>query len=201
VNYKIIRGGLALATVAAASYFAWRAARPAMPRLIDQVDNQDYSRDSAPIVVAGVIADDTLVLRPIPMPSDPTHPLQLRRLTLQVENVLKGGPLPVRIEVYYFTWAGGFDGPQPLGMWAAGGRRVLWLRKDSGVFRTSCDGWDYRTTSVDSGSHLHYRPDSQKPIAYALADLILTRGDGVVNEAHFAAGIERGVPMKDCKTT
>jgi hypothetical protein len=44
--------------------------------------------------------------------------------------------------VYYFAFAGGFNGPRPLGFWSPPSRRVLWLRRDGGVFRMACDGWD-----------------------------------------------------------
>ncbi len=180
--------------VAAASYVQRRRVWPSPPQLIDQCDNKDFSRDSAPIVIVGLLASDTLVRSPVPMRSDPKYPLQFRSLTVQVENVLKGAPLPDKITVYYFTWAGGFDGPQPLGLWKVGGRRVLWLRKDSGVLRTACDGWDGCTMSVQSGAHVNYRPGPEKPIEYALADLLLTRGEGTVDNMGFASEIERGVP-------
>jgi hypothetical protein len=128
------------------------------------------------------------------MHSNPEYPLQLRRLTVRVENVLRGAPVPETIAVYYFTWAGGFDGPRPLGFWRLGGRRILWLRRDSGVLRTACDGWDYCTMSVQSGAHPGYRPDPRKRIDYAVADLILTRGDGAINEIEFANEVAWGVP-------
>jgi hypothetical protein len=47
---------------------------------------------------------------------------------------------------------------------------------------------------VQSGSHLRYKPDPQKPLDYALVDLLLTRGEGIVNENGFAGQIEWGVP-------
>ena len=164
------------------------------PRLIDQCLDRNVSRSSAPIVVVGVISADTLVRRPVPMHSDPQTELQLRRLTIHVENVLKGGPLPGAVAVYYFTWAGGFNGPRPLGLWRAGGRRVWWLRRDSGVLRTVCDGWDGCTMDVESGAHHDYRPDPQKSVDYALADLLLTRGEGTTSETGFASEISWGVP-------
>jgi len=163
------------------------------PHLVDQCDKQ--GTDWAPIVVVGVLSSDALVRIPVPMQSDPQYPLQLRRLKVQVENVLKGESIPGTIVVYYFTWAGGFDGPQPLGYWKVGSRRILWLRKDSGVLRTVCDGWDGCTMSVQSGAHRHYRLDPQKALNYALVDLRLTRGEGPIDEIGFANEIERGVPV------
>jgi hypothetical protein len=110
---------------------------------------------------------------------------------VRVENVLKGAPIPQTIGVYYFTFAGGFDGNRPLGFWEAGDRRILWLRRDSGVLRTVCDGFDSCTEGVWSGAHPNYSPDPQKPIDYALVDLHLTRGEGAVNELGFTTEVFR----------
>jgi hypothetical protein len=86
---------LAVAPVLATAFFLmWLAVQPLPLHLIDQCGNQRNPRPSASIIVVGVIEADTLVRRPIPMHSDPTYPLQLRRLTVRVENVLKGGSLP-----------------------------------------------------------------------------------------------------------
>lgn len=112
----------------------------------------------------------------------------------KVENVLKGSKVPATITVYYFTWAGGFDGPRPLGMWDVGGRRIFFLRTDSGVLRTTCDRWDGCTEGVWSGAHPDYRHDPQKPIEYSLADLHLTRGENTLNKLRFAAEVDREEP-------
>jgi hypothetical protein len=173
-----------------ASYLMWRAVWPSPPDLMDQCDDRRSTRDSIPIVVVGVLASDTLVRKPVPMHSDPKYPLQLRKLIVRVENVLRGAPIPETITVYYFTWAGGFDGPQPLGFWKVGGRRILWLRRDSGVLRTACDGWDYCTKFVGTGAHPHYTPDPRKPIDFALVDLLFTRGEGTVNENGFGTELD-----------
>ena len=87
----------------------------------------------------------------------------------------------------------GFDGPRPLGF-VGPSRRVLWLRKDEGVFRMACDGWDYCTTFVHSGAHPQYHADSGRSLDYALVDILLTRGQGAVDDLNFAGDIERGVP-------
>ena len=46
---------------------------------------------------------------------------------------------------------------------------------------------------VTSGAHPHYKADPQKPLGYALADIFLTRGEGVT-DAEFAAQVARGTP-------
>jgi hypothetical protein len=195
---RILKGALFVAfalLVAIAAHFSRFDAWSLPPHLLDQCGNQRNSNDSAPIVIVGVLSSDTLVRSPVPMRSDPKYPLQLRRLRVQVENVLKGAPISATIAVYYFTWAGGFDGPRPLGLWTVGSRRIFWLRRDAGVLRTVCDGWDGCTMSVNSGAHLRYRPDPRKSLSYALADLRLTRGEGTVNEIGFASEVSRGVPV------
>lgn len=125
------------------------------------------------------------------MHADPSSYLQLRNLTVRVENVLKGAPVPKTINVYYFTWDGAFIGARPLGFWDIGDRRILWLRRDLGVLRTSCDGRDSCTEGVYSGAHPNYLPDPQKPLDFALVDLHLTRGEGPVNEISFAHEVFR----------
>jgi hypothetical protein len=151
-------------------------------------------KESAPIIAVGVLVSDTLVRKPVPMRSDPTYPLQLRKLTVHVENVLRGAPIPETVTVYYFGFAGGFNGPRPLGFWEVGCRRILWLRSDAGVFRSVCDGWDSCTEGIWSGAHPHYKPDPKKPVDFALVDLHLTRGEGTVNKIGFATEVFREEP-------
>jgi hypothetical protein len=182
--------------LAVACSLTWLGTRSLPPHLIDQCGNEGDPRDAAPIVVVGSLLSDTLVIRPVPQHSDPKFPLQLRRLKLRVESILKGDVIGESIEVYYFTWAGAFDGPQPLGMWDIGSRRILWLRRDAGALRTACDGWDGCTWGVYSGAHPHLRA-GQAPVAYAVADILLTRGEGKINEVRFAGSVMRGAPGPD----
>ena len=180
--------------LATALSLTWLAVQPLPLHLIDQCDYQRNPKPTAPIIVVGVLASDTLVRKPVPMRSRPTYPLQLRRLSVRIENILKGGPLPESLTVYYFTFAGGFQGNRPLGFWEVGCRRILWLRWDAGVLRTVCDGYDNCTIGVYSGAHPNYRPDPKKPLDYALVDLLLTRGEGSVNGIGFATEAFREEP-------
>ena len=47
---------------------------------------------------------------------------------------------------------------------------------------------------VESGAHPYYRADLSKSLDYALADLLLTRGEGKIDDRRFASEIEWGVP-------
>jgi len=180
--------------VALACGLTWFPVGSLPPSLVDQCDAPGNRRDAASIVVVGVLLSDALVVRPVPQHSHPEYPLQLRKLMLRIENVLKGDIGGGTVPVYYFTFAGGFDGPQPLGMWRIGSRRILWLRRDSGVLRTSCDGYDYCTTGVYSGAHPGLSVDPRKPVSYAVADIMLTRGEGKIDENRFAGAIDWTFP-------
>ena len=79
-------------------------------------------------------------------------------------------------------------------MWRVESRRILWLRRDAGVLRTACDGWDGCTWGVYSGAHPHVTVTPQEPIAYAVADIVLTRGEGKVNDSRFAGAVQWGAP-------
>ena len=171
------------------------------PRLVFQKGTSSDSEYlakvfNAPIVVVGAIESDTVVRSPIH--SDGML-IQLRKLKVRVENILRGDAVPESATVYYFTWAGAFNGPRPLGFWGAKAssnpiwRRILWLRRDSGILRTACDGWDECTMPANSGPHPDYKPDPRKPLAYALADIFFTRGNGVT-DAEFARQVEWGAP-------
>jgi hypothetical protein len=141
---------------------------------------------NTPIVVVGVLGSDTAV-------GDPSHltdGLRLRKVVVRVENVLRGKLANSVVTVYYFAFAVAYSSPsRPLGDWKSGERRILWLREDSGVLRTSCDGHAYCACRVWSGAHPQYRPDPQKPLDFALIDIQLTRGEGA-DDSEFAHGIE-----------
>jgi hypothetical protein len=116
--------------------------------------------------------------------------MQLHRVKVRIENVLKGSVGEPTIFVYYFAFAGGLDGPRPLGFGRQLSRRILWLRKDGGSFRMACDGWDHCTEFVKSGAHPQYRANPQQPLNRALTDILLTRGEGEISDLQFASQIQ-----------
>jgi hypothetical protein len=150
---------------------------------------------NAPIVVVGSIESDAFVR----LTRQYGIHLQLRKLNVRVENVLRGDLVVGTTTVYYYTWAGAFNGLRPLGFWDEHGsrhrecRRILWLRRDSGVIRTACDGGDECTMPVESGTHLDYKTDPGLSLGYALADIFFTRGNGAT-DAEFARQVEWGAP-------
>src|SRR5580693_9253930 len=101
IETRLQKPTLFLSVLLIAGVAYWRFEVSRFPRLIDQVDAGSRSSAFAPIVILGTVASDTLVRVPVPMHSDPKYPLQLRKLEVQVENVLQGEPIPKWSTVYY----------------------------------------------------------------------------------------------------
>jgi hypothetical protein len=120
--------------------------------------------------------------------------MQLRMVSVHVENELRGTVPDHTITAYYFALAGAYDGQTPLGQWKSGDRRILWLRPDHHILRLACDGHDTCTIPMRSGAHLQYRVDSRKSLGYVLVDLLFSRGEGAT-DSDFAKGIDDGAPV------
>ncbi len=172
----------------------WIAGCTSAPRISDYGRQPYDAVFSAPIVIVGVADSDTRVGGRRPSKDNPDYPMQLHRVRVRVENRLRGELSDRIIWVYYFGFAGGFDGPRPLGFGRESSRRIFWLRRDAGVLRMACDGWDECTMFVESGAHPGYRPEPGQPLGYALADILLTRGQGAVDEVKFARDVAWGAP-------
>ncbi len=162
-----------------------------VPQLREYDDRTNEQADQAPLVLVGVAEGDERVGGPVPSLYRPPYPMQLHRAKVHVENVLKGAVAERTIPVYYFAFAGGY-GAIPLSLAGEPSRRVLWLRKDRGVYRTACDGVNC-TVPIMSGAHPGYKPDPGESSDQVLIDLILTRGEGQVDSHQFAKGLGRGL--------
>jgi hypothetical protein len=158
-----------------------------LPRLTDRRAAEPEEIRKSPAVVAALIWNDR--------PARPGFELELRRLSVAIENVLKGDLRPGPADIYYYADRFDRDDPRPLGMWQTGDRRIFYLRPEGGVLHTACDGHDDCTIPLGTGSHAGFRPDPRRPVDYAIAELLLTRGDGVTDE-QFARSIEHKVPAR-----
>jgi len=109
-------------------------------------------------------------------------PIQLCRVTIQIENILRGRIAKGRTAVYYFTEVGSTGASPRLGMspyagsWHLGDRMIFFLRRDAGVLRTTCDFRDYCVVQVFSGAHPGFKATPDKSLAENIVDLLLTRG-------------------------
>ncbi len=128
-----------------------------------------------PIILVGCVIADSTVASPHPSKWNDGLKVQLSRATVQVENVLQGDVGPGEISIYYFRYLL-VSGPPRLNGWQKGARNVFFLRRDTGVFRTFCDGWARCVVPVFSGPHPGFY--LKGPLEQQIVDLLLTRGQG-----------------------
>lgn len=169
------------------------------PRLTQYDEQSNASARSAPIVIVGVASADVRLEGTVPKRGNPKYPMQLHRVRVEAENTLRGSLEERAIDVYYFGFAGGVDGPRPLGFGREASRRIFWMRRDHGVFRMARDGWDNCTNLVESGAHPAYRANPEQPLDRAIVDILLTRGEGEINDRRFASQILWALLIRGCK--
>lgn len=159
------------------------------PQLIDYPVSGAFRRKQlqnqlrTSIAVVGTIGADVMVARPIPSHWDRNIPLELRKFNVRLENVLRGS-IPIRsLEVYYFRVFATYDGPRQLGGWRTGERMLLFLRRDSGVYRMACDGIASSCAiPVTTGAHPVLSAKGNQAFELLLARLFLTKGQGITEQ-------------------
>jgi hypothetical protein len=168
-----------------------------VPKLVDYPEYMEL-RDKHPqiglppaIVAVGSLGEDVSIARSLTSHWDPKLVLELRKVHVRVENVLRGRLASPELDVFYFTFAMTHDGPPRLGNWYQGKRRLLFLQGDSGVLRMACDGVASCARVVKTGYHPSLRADPGTPLAAALAELFLTKGERV-SDSDFASAIVQG---------
>src|SRR5690348_15088057 len=172
------------------------------PKLIDYPEYYDlrvkHPQTGLPpaIVIVGTIGEDTRVAAPLRSHWDPKLILQLRKVHINVENVLQGHLTGRQLDAFYFTFAMNYTGPPTLGSWYQGKRRLLFLQRDSGVLRMACDGVASCARVVKTGYHPNLKADAGTPLATSLAELFLTKGKGI-SDSDFANAIVDGLSEYD----
>ena len=148
--------------------------------------------ESAPIVIVGTIAADLPADHPTKSHWEPEVEFQLHRLQINVENVLRGElKSGATVPVYYFMFHSTIDGPPPLGhLWKLSDRKVFYIRRDAGVLRLACDGWNNCTFRVGTGAHPGFKPSPREPLDATFAEILLTRGTAV-SDSEFADAVGR----------
>jgi len=148
---------------------------------------------SAPVIIVGQILKHAYVGHPHPSRWYPDEPIQLCRITVRVENVLRGDVNAAVVAIYYLTSIRrgslarmGMTGRG--GQWQIGNRSVFFLVRDSGVLRTVYDTWAASTPAVLTGAHPDYKPQPGESISDSIIDILLDRGEGC-DDAQWAHAI------------
>jgi hypothetical protein len=112
--------------------------------------------------------------------------MQLGKVTVRVENILRGDIGATVVPVYYLISTRsmghvrmGMEGRG--GKWRIGDRAIFFLHRDSGELRTIFDTWAFATPPVLTGAHPDYKPQPNESIANSIIDILLDRGQGCDN--------------------
>jgi hypothetical protein len=125
--------------------------------------------------------------------------MQLYKVAVQVENVLRGDVNPGTVSIFYFKDLYASAGPQRMGMvgrgggWRVGDRLIWFLRRDAGVLRTMLDTWAQGTDPDFTGSHVNYRPRPGEPLSQMIVDILLDRGKGC-SDQQIVEALSKSVP-------
>ena len=172
----------------------------------DNVSTSDYRLSfadrlrleaDAPIIVLGRVIAASGIGVDAPSSGDPRVMVRLTKITIGVEQVVKGQLRGQSIEFYYFTFSSqnrkGLGVPYYLP--TVGQRRIFFLRQSGSRYRSVGDLTDF-TLRVMSGSHPVDFCKGKDP-GHCMAELLLNPGPGLdrtffpvyLNEADYAAGI------------
>jgi hypothetical protein len=160
-----------------------------------------------PVILVGRIVSNDASRQQHGSCRDRYFTIQLYRVTVEVENILRGESIPSGVDIYYFSSVGSTAGPPRLGMrenggrWHIGGRELFLLRRDSGVLRTLCDTTAGCVYHVFTGAHNGFRVDPTKPIAYSVVRLLLSRGNRCNDKQMIEAIKSYSTPDYDLKYT
>lgn len=143
--------------------------------------------ESAPVILVAQLVKDDAVGQSHPSRWSPDQPMQLYRITVHVENVLRGNVQSGLIRIYYLIDIRASEGPPRMGMmghggnWRVGDRITFFLRWDSGVLRTWFDTFAVGTIPVLTGPHPNYTPRLGESVEDSVVDILLDRGRGCDN--------------------
>lgn len=153
------------------------------PAFVDFPDSRPDRIPYIPVILVGTIAGRPSYLGDIRASrwDSGRPPLQLVRVTVQVETILQShGEIPKgEVPIYFFIRSGSYSGPPRLGDWNVGDRMMFFLQQENGYLRTICDHYKGCTMEVFSGAHRGFRAGK---IGDAIIDLLLTRGEGAGDE-------------------
>ena len=143
--------------------------------------------DRSPIVVVGRVAGVKVVGPEVRSSDEQKYPLRLQRITIQVENVLKGPAQTGEIAFYRYGWSPDQPMTGPWGIVVPGERDVFFLKTGDGVLRTTVDLYPSHI-EVLSGRHVDYKPRPGQSIEESIAEILLTPAEDVRPDA-FSQGL------------
>ena len=151
---------------------------------------------SAPLVVLGRVLSVTNVGRPHPSHVDPLIEVQLTRIWIDIEEVIKGNAETGPAAFYYYAVSSTKELiPPHIYLPVVGGHRIFFLDRVGATLRSVGDVFDH-TLRVFTGTHPQGFCRSKEPRC-CIADILLTPGRDFdrkwfpifLGDAYYAAGV------------
>jgi hypothetical protein len=143
---------------------------------------------SAPTIVVGRVLEVNNIGRPKRSAGDLRIKTQLAEIKISIEVVIKGGARESTINFYYFVYSSESDVDLgvPRYLPEIGQRRIYFLRRQGGIYRSIGDVLDY-TLQVRSGLHRNTLCREKQP-GCCIAELLLVPGEDL-DVPSFVAGL------------
>jgi len=151
-----------------------------------------YSKGDAakvPLVFAGLVTQSAKPVAAARYSWIQNCEIQLFKAQVRIENVLQGNARAREdVDVFFYHHFVNIGGSQePLYLRAAD-RKLFFLMKEAGHWRTICDQWgSCCVVDILAGKHSHWKRDPSVSIDQAVFDFLYSRGDGTTDEQMLAA--------------
>jgi hypothetical protein len=129
------------------------------------------------LIVVGVVESETSVHGGRRTQRADSMPLELRRVGVRVEGVIKGQYDGAQLSFVYYRATGAWDGPAP-NLLVPGERAIFYLMREGGVLRATNDAYSSHTEIV-TGKHAIQAAASAEGVRQLIARLLLLPGEGV----------------------
>jgi hypothetical protein len=161
-------------------------------------------------VIVGTVRAVKISHSGVPARKAPELLLDETTVDVDVENVLRGEWSAPQLQFVFFGYSpknrGGYNGPAPYHV-EVGERRIFFLTKDSGQFRSVADVRGDYSIRVWSGAHRHFRRSEAPgeawryvfdptPLGNDLSAILLELGEGFASDA-MAATLGRAAYVSD----
>jgi hypothetical protein len=136
-----------------------------------------------PIIAVAKIGPNamTAIGKPSEVRGVPEGPIQLFRVDISIENILKGAVPAGRNAFFYFQRITA-TGPALMGFYSRGTfRDILLLRNEKGRLRLIRDVRSNCAPTVYTGAHPAFKPTPGESVHEQMVDILLTPGKGVTD--------------------
>jgi len=144
--------------------------RPGRLEIVERINRAD-------LVVVGVVEAEQTVRAGHRNETSESMPLQLMKVNIRVEGLIKGSYSAEQLAFLYFRATGAWDGPAP-NLLAPGERDIFYLIREGDLLRATNDVYSSHTEVV-TGRHNVQPEVSDARVRETITRLLLLPGDGL----------------------